>query len=285
VLATGSSTLAATRKFRDALTGRKREVVLLPVLVEELPAFGIADLSHRLLRGGLPQSLLAAQHDSEVYAEWMDSVFARDVQELFRIEKRTGFLLLLETLLRHSGGLIEVSSLAKASGLSRPTILNYLGVFETTHAIELLRPYHGGAVANSWQQPKVYAFDTGFVAHARGWTTLRSDDCGVLCEHLVLDTLRRLGSTLRIHFWRDKQQREIDFVVPRARGACDAIECKWRASAFDPRSLVTFRNHYPRGRNYVVTSDTRQPYTRKIDGIEVRFTNPGDLRRPLAGGS
>lgn len=44
ILATGSSTLAATTKFRDALTGRKRVVELVPVLHEELPAFGVGDL-------------------------------------------------------------------------------------------------------------------------------------------------------------------------------------------------------------------------------------------------
>jgi len=52
ILATGSSTLAATQKFRDSLTGRKRVVEFVPVLHEELPAFGIADVRERLLRGG-----------------------------------------------------------------------------------------------------------------------------------------------------------------------------------------------------------------------------------------
>src|SRR5436309_15161 len=59
ILATGSSTLAATNKFRDSLTGRKRVVDLTPVLYEELTAFGIADVRERLLRGGLPPALLA----------------------------------------------------------------------------------------------------------------------------------------------------------------------------------------------------------------------------------
>src|SRR5436190_1781696 len=35
ILATGSSTLAATRKFRDTLAGRKRQVHLVPVLWSE----------------------------------------------------------------------------------------------------------------------------------------------------------------------------------------------------------------------------------------------------------
>lgn len=34
ILATGPSTLAATRKFRDSLTGRKRVIELTPVLHE-----------------------------------------------------------------------------------------------------------------------------------------------------------------------------------------------------------------------------------------------------------
>src|SRR5208337_3272383 len=72
ILATGSSTLAATQKFRDSLTGRKRVVEFMPVLYEELSAFGIADLRDRLLRGGLPPALLAARLNSEFYGEWLD---------------------------------------------------------------------------------------------------------------------------------------------------------------------------------------------------------------------
>lgn len=40
ILATGSSTLAASKKFRDTLTGRMRLVHLTPVLWDELLAFG-----------------------------------------------------------------------------------------------------------------------------------------------------------------------------------------------------------------------------------------------------
>jgi hypothetical protein len=39
-LATGSSTLAASKKFRDTLTGRKRQLRFVPVLTGELEAFG-----------------------------------------------------------------------------------------------------------------------------------------------------------------------------------------------------------------------------------------------------
>jgi predicted AAA+ superfamily ATPase len=69
-----------------------------------------------------------------------------------------------------------------------------------------------------------------------GWEELRPEDCGQLWEHMVLETLLSLPVT-RLHFWRDKQQREVGFVIPRGRDAVDAIECKWSALNLDVRNL------------------------------------------------
>jgi uncharacterized protein len=277
VLATGSSTLAATQKFRDSLTGRKRIVELMPVLAEELPAFGVRDIRHRLQRGGLPPALLAQQSCPEFYGEWMDSYFARDVQELFRLEKRAGFLKVLELLLRQSGGLLDITSLAKHSGVSRPTVMNWLEVYQVTHVAHLLRPYAEGGRREIVAQPKLYGFDTGFVCYARGWDSLRLEDCGLLWEHLVLDTLRSIPVP-RLHFWRDKQQREVDFVLPRGRNSVDALECKWDPDHFEPRGLAAFRANYAQGRNWVVSPRVTTSYVRRLGGLEVRFTPIAELR-------
>jgi hypothetical protein len=281
ILATGSSTLAATQKFRDSLTGRKRVVELVPVLSEELPAFGVADLRERLLRGGLPPALLADEHNPEFYAEWLDSYFARDVQELFRLEKRAGFLRLLELLFRQSGGMLDVTKLAAGSQVSRPTVTNWLEVYQITHVVHLLPPYSAGGRREIVAQPKAFGFDTGLVCHARGWNQLRTEDCGLLWEHLVLDTLIAAGLP-KIHFWRDKQQREVDFVVPRGRDAVDAIECKWQADAFELRGLAAFRAQYPQGGNYVVCPLPGRGYERVVEGHTLAFVTPGELRQLLA---
>jgi predicted AAA+ superfamily ATPase len=183
-------------------------------------------LRERLLRGGLPPALLAVSHNPEFYGEWLDSYFARDVQELFRLEKRLGFLRVLELLFRQSGGMLDISKLAAESQISRPTVTNWLEVYQITHAVHLLRPFSGGGRREIVAQPKVFGFDTGLICHSRGWDHLRTEDCGVLWEHLVLDSLIAAGVT-KIHFWRDKQHREVDFVIPRGRDSVDAIECKW----------------------------------------------------------
>jgi predicted AAA+ superfamily ATPase len=272
VLATGSSTLAATSKFSDTLTGRKRNLHLVPVRYDELQDFGIHDLARRLFRGGLPPALLAESYDPGFYAEWLDSYYARDVQELFKVEKRNGFLKLVESVLRLSGGQMEATSLANLCGLSRPTVINYLEVLELTHVAVFVRPFSGGGPREIIRQPKVYGFDTGFSVFARGWSDLRAEDYGVLWEHLVLEQLMSDRGEVPVMYWRDKSHHEVDFVISRGRGVVDAIECKWDASRFDPKNLQVFRSLYPEGKNTVVCSNVLEPFTREVAGMEITFT-------------
>ena len=85
-----------------------------------------------------------------------------------------------------------------------------------------------------------------------------------------------------VNFWRDKRQREVDFVLPRGRGEGDAIECKWTASAFDLKGLEALRVLHPTGRNFVVTPDPRPAYTRRLGELEVTFIGLGELPALLA---
>src|SRR3989304_5089100 len=85
VLATGSSTLGAARKFRDTLAGRKEEIWLTPMIASDLEDFGRLDLNHRFLRGGLPPFFLAEKLPERDFQEWMEGYWAKDIAELFRI--------------------------------------------------------------------------------------------------------------------------------------------------------------------------------------------------------
>ena len=282
ILATGSSTLAATQKFKDSLTGRKRVVHLSPTLPTELSAFGINTLEQRLLLGGLPNRLTDKTADPEFYSEWLDSYFARDIQELFQIGKRKEFLRLCELLLRQSGELCSVTNMAKHSGVSRPTVMNYLEILETTHFIQQLRPFHDGGRREILAQPKIYAFDTGFICHFRSWETLRPDDCGGLLEHLTLDLIRAYHPAQSVHFWRDRQQREIDFVLPRANGNITTIECKWSRQRNSARNLDAFREYYPKGDNIIVTADPSVPLESKLGEHTVQICSISDLPKLLS---
>ena len=261
VLATGSSTLAATRKFRDALTGRKEAVHLCPVLWEECAEpFGVGDLDRRLLHGGLPEALLGREKDGASFREWMDSFYARDILELFAVRNRTGFLSLFRLLLRWSGGQFDASRLARQSGVSQPTVRAYVEALQIAHAVHLVRPFHGGGSREIVARPKSYAFDTGFVTFEKGWDTLRPEDRGILWEHLVLDSLRFRHADERIFYWRDKAGREVDFVVRRGRDRVDLVECKMDPDELDGRAVRAFRALYPEGENFLASPAVRAPY-------------------------
>lgn len=284
ILATGSSTLAATRKFRDTLTGRKTVLVLPPVLWTECEEeFGIRDLDRRLLHGGLPEALLNATKDDGFYAEWMDSFYARDIQELFGIRERTGFLNLLRLMLRQSGGMVDYSALSRECDITRPTVKAYLEALSVACALFPLPPFHGGGRREMVRRPKAYGFDTGFVTFVRGWYDIRDDDRGLLWEHLVLDVLRSATGAEGLFYWRDKSDREVDFVVRRGR-AIHAVECKINPDRFDPESLIVFRGLYPHGRNYLVCPGVEEPYERRLGELILRVTGCQGLLRELGEG-
>lgn len=276
LLATGSSTLAASKKFRDTLTGRKRVVHLTPVTWDELPAFG-ATLPQRLFQGGLPAALLADAKRPAPYREWMDSFFARDIQRLFGFRDFNRFNALLEYLLRQSGGMFESTKAASALGITRPTVMSHVRALEITHAVTLVRPFHGGHRNELTKQPKLYAFDTGFVSFARGWDPLRAEDFGILWEHVVLEHLQAQAPETPVRYWRDTRGHEVDFVLARTRDEVDAIECKWDPAAFDGSGLKVFRTHYPKGRNYLVTPAGQPAHDRRYGDLEVRVRTPSDI--------
>ncbi len=281
VLATGSSTLAATRKFRDSLTGRKQMIYLPPVLWSEcMDEFGIKELDRRLLHGGLPEPLRSGKKDTSFFSEWIDSFYARDIQELFGIRNRTGFMKLLHLLMRQSGGLLDYSHLAQLSDLSRHTVKAHVEAMSIAHAVYLLSPFQGGGRREITRRPKCYCFDTGFVTFVRGWDSIREDDRGLLWEHLALDTLRTITDDRSLHYWRDKSGREIDFVIEGSRKRVDAVECKINPDDFKPSNLAVFRSLYPEGRNFVLSPNVRTLYRRRYRELEVSFISIKGLEQP-----
>ncbi len=283
ILATGSSTLGASAKFRDTLAGRKAELWLTPMILQDLAAFGRSSLPHRFLRGGLPPFFLAGTFPESDFQEWMDAYWAKDVQELFRLERRHSFQKFIELLLSNSGGIFEASRYARPCEVSRTTIANYLSVLEATFVAHVLRPFSTRRPTEIVSAPKVYGFDTGFVCYYRGWNELRGEDLGILWEHFVLNELQAHLQSRKIHYWRDKQGHEVDFILAGRNQAPVAIECKWTAADFDPSGIKVFRGKYPRGSSYVVASDVDRSYHRRYGEVDITFVSLRHLIDAMAG--
>ena len=176
ILATGSSTLGASAKFKDTLTGRKEELWLTPMITADIEDFGQQHLPHRFLHGGLPPFFIAEKVPEREFQEWMDSYWAKDIQELFRLERRHSFQRFAELLMAQSGGVFEATKFSRPCEVSRTTISNYLAVLEATFVVHVLRPFSSYRPAEIVSAPKVYGFDTGIElssVHAftmRAWT-------------------------------------------------------------------------------------------------------------------
>lgn len=178
---------------------------------------------------------------------------------------------LLQLLMRQSGCLLDYTNLSQLSGLSRPTVKSHVDALSIAHAVFLLPPFHGGGRREIVRRPKCYAFDTGFITFVRGWDSIREDDRGILWEHLVLDYLRAGLDPGRLYFWRDKSDREVDFVIRRPRETVDVVECKINPDRLDIASLQSFRAIYSKGMNYVVSPLVKMPYTRELKDLRISF--------------
>src|SRR5437879_10165471 len=99
------------------------------------------DLKHRFLRGGLPPFFLPEKHPERDFQDWMDAYWSKDIQELFRLERRDSFQKFTELLFASSGGLFEATRFSRPCGVSRTTIGNYLKVLEATFVAHIVRPF------------------------------------------------------------------------------------------------------------------------------------------------
>jgi len=236
-----------------------------------------------MLHGGLPPFFLAPSIPEPAFQEWMDAYWAKDIQTLFRLERRHSFERFAELLFAQSGGLFEATRFTRACEVSRQTIMNYLAVLENTYLVHVVRPFSTHQTTEIVAAPKIYAFDTGFACYYRSWTSLRQEDLGLLWEHLVLNELQAHLQTRRIGYWRDKRGHEIDFVLAQRGKVPLALECKWSADDVDLTNLKAFALRYPKADLRVVAQDVDRSYQRRTDALTVTYCGLKALLASLNG--
>lgn len=281
ILATGSSSLSTSAKFKDTLAGRKAELWLTPLVSEDLKDFRKYGLKHRFLFGGLPPLFLNRKLPEKYFQEWIDAYWAKDIQELFHLERRSSFQKFLELLMVQSGGIFQANAFSSPCGVSHTTIANYLSVLEETYVAHVLRPFSNYKSSEIVSAPKVYMFDTGFVCYYRGIHNLKPSEMGFMWEHYVLNELHAHLQTRQIHYWRDKQGHEVDFIIERRGLAPAVIETKWSTRDFNYLGLKAFMNQYPNAQVFVVVGNLPNSSVKKINNIPVIFTGFSGLIKHL----
>ena len=95
------------------------------------------------------------------------------------------------------------------------------------------------------KNPKVYFFDTGLrnatISDFRKF--LDRPDAGALLENgLDMEILKKKYD---VHFWRDKKQHEMDFIINRGNRDIIALESKSYLKSSSTPSAIRFGNTYP----------------------------------------
>lgn len=217
LLVTGSARLDAFRRTGDALTGRHYFYRLHPVDVAEsrffLPDSGSIERVRRLLvSGGFPEAFLNPGEAARLRNERMELVTREDLRDLSRVSSWRGPADLVELLRERVGKPVNFDNLARSLGISAPTARAWVELLEKLYLIFLLPPYSSRLSRSIRKERRVYFFDCAAAYDETG---------GAQLENLVASSLLKFvhfkrdvaGESWDVFYLRDKEGREVDFVV------------------------------------------------------------------------
>ena len=256
-LLTGSADVLLLPRLSDSLAGRMRIITLWPLSQAEIDGttgefvravFADAALEHfqgestradvaeRITRGGFPRAVLLPEGaPREAWmGDYVTTLLERDVRELAAVGDRVALPRLLKILAARSGTLLNVSDLARATGIARATLDRYLALFVKTFTIRLISPWAGDIARRPVRSPKVLFTDSGLAAHLSGLDAARllenPDYLGPMLETFVGGELLKQVSLFPDRFellhYRDSRGTEVDWVLEDRLGRVVGIEVK-----------------------------------------------------------
>jgi predicted AAA+ superfamily ATPase len=239
IVVTGSSRLDVYRKGGDSLMGRYFLFRMHPLSVAERiygeapdanvlrdPAPLADDEWEALLTfGGFPEPF--ALKDAAFQQRWRSlrrqQLFREDIRDLTRIEDVSRLDMTAELLAERSGDPVVFANLARDVGVSPHTVKAWVNTLCDFHQGFLVRPWHRNISSALRKEPKWYVrdwsaindpgkrFETFVACHllkaVEGWTDLGLGEFGLF-------------------YLRDKQQREVDFLVVRDGKPWFLVEAK-----------------------------------------------------------
>jgi hypothetical protein len=253
-LLTGSADVLALPTVSESLAGRMEVATLWPLSQGELEdhperfidrAFaaerlpigrGGEDIVARVVRGGYPEALARtrAARRRVFFDSYVDTVVAREVQDIAAIEHQGVLRRLLRLAAVRSASLVNHSEWARAIAIPVSTLRRYWALLETLFLVHELPAWASNRGKRLVRSPKFYVFDTGLCAALSGLDeqALRRDASllGPLLETFVAGELKKqLGWSRvrpRLYHFRTHGGDEVDLVLEDARGRVVGIEVK-----------------------------------------------------------
>jgi predicted AAA+ superfamily ATPase len=140
---------------------------------------------------------------------------------------------LLYMLAAWSSKLIDISGICSKIAISRPTLESYINSLVSLCLFERLGAWIRTDYAKVGRKGKLFAADTGLMASILNWRAkdvmLDSDKSGKIIETFVFNELMAqldLREGYRFYHYRDRDNREIDFLIENEQGVLLGIKVK-----------------------------------------------------------
>ena len=270
LLVTGSARLDTYRKGGESLAGRFFSYRLHPLTVKEICST-LGEKSETALDklvklGGFPEPYLK---DSETFAKRFrrihtDTIIREDLLDLEKVRDIKSIEILIDLLRTRVGSTTSFTSLANDLQVSIHTVKHWLQILENLYIIFPVRPYHKNIARSLLKESKYYLYDTGAVEGDLGAKLENTVACALLRDlHLIEDTT---GSRVALHYLRDKEKHEVDFLpVVDKRPLC-MIEVKVSEENFSP-SLFRFHRKLEHAKPYQIVYRLKRKKSK--DGVRM----------------
>ncbi len=231
-LVTGSARLETFRKSGDALTGRFYHYRLHPLDIHESGQYFNMDLEltpHGILlrlleTGGFPEAYLNPHNAARLRNNRFDIVLQEDLRDLSRVNSIRPVSLLIELLRERVGSTLNHDNLARELSVSAPTVKSWINLLERLYIIFLVYPYTKGLSRSLKKECKAYFHDCSSAYNGTGARLENLVACSLIKYLNYIEDTQ--GTKGRLCYFRDREKREVDFVVETDRQVRWIIEVK-----------------------------------------------------------
>lgn len=196
---------------------------------------GRADLIKLALRGGYPESVsLGPDKSKKWHRDYIDALLQRDLRQVANITRHHTMRELIRTLAAWSGKFMDQTAICAKLSLQRSTLLAYINALEMMYLVERVPAFTHTDYERTGKQEKIYMTDSGLAASLLNWkydqVQFDADRSGKIIETFLYNEIATLvdvsdGKYALFHY-RDREKREIDFLIERDDGALLGIEIK-----------------------------------------------------------
>ena len=184
----------------------------------------LMDIYRQIWLGAFPGTVLGGEAVRDVfYNSYIQTYIQRDVRALSRVGDELAFHRLLRAAAARTGQLVNFADLARDVDVDQKTAKAWLSILETAGLVHLLRPYHTNITKRLVKTPKLYFLDTGLCAYLTGWSSPQTLEAGAMSGAIletwmfaeILKSYWHNGLQAQFHFYRDRDQREVDLLIER----------------------------------------------------------------------